>query len=74
MYRFSGVVAVPGPPLFSASIESKTLRSAFNAKITAATRIGRDIGKTTRRTRLRPLAPSIRADSMISSGISTRPT
>ena len=73
MYRVSGAVEVPGPPLLRASRLSKTLSVALRLKMIDDSRIGSDSGTMMWRTSRKPLAPSSRADSMISSGMSSRP-
>jgi hypothetical protein len=67
MYKVSGVVEIPGPPLVSAMTESKTLSVPLMLKIKDDSRTGRERGRMTRRIRCQELAPSIRAASRTSS-------
>jgi len=68
-----GVVVLPGPPLVSATTESNTLSVPLILKMMEDNRIGSDSGRMRFLTRDQPDAPSSRADSMMSSGMSSSP-
>ncbi len=73
MYSVKGVVVFPGPPFVNAKTESKTLSVPLMEKMTAESSTGRDNGNTMFLTSFQPFAPSRRADSRMSSGMSTSP-